>query len=235
MKIQQFFSKILTQMNLTVLKGDLRKEVLEMGAKELPSELIQNAKLLKNREEALNYIPKGGVIVEVGVAYGEFSSKMLAIIHPTKFIAIDAFGKLPITTNNGLRGLDEEQISEHYKFYKDKFKSQINMGLLETKRGYSWDKIAELEDGTVDYFYIDADHSYESVKKDINALKNKLKSDGIIQFNDYTCLDIYSLEPYGVYRAVNDFLIEENFEILYLCFEKFGFYDIVVKRKINSI
>ena len=57
---------------------------------------------------------------------------------------------------------------------------------------------------------------------------------GIIKVNDYTCIDIYSLQPYGVSKAVNEFLIEEDFEILFLCFEKFGFYDVVVKKR-NSL
>ena len=43
----------------------------------------------------------------------------------------------------------------------------------------------KFEDGTYDFVYIDADHSYESVKKDIELYLPKLKKGGIIGGHDY--------------------------------------------------
>lgn len=231
MSLKQIIKVILKKVNITLLRGDVRGEVLNMYGEQLPDELIKNARLKKSREDVLHDIPKGGVVVEVGVAYGEFTDKILDVIKPSKFIAIDAFGQLPIVANQGDKDLDDIQTSQHYKYYQSKYLNNINEGNFEMMRGYSWEEIDKLPDNSVDYIYVDADHSYNSVIKDIEALKNKVKQDGIIQFNDYTCFDIYSLQPYGVYKAVNEFLIRENYEILYLCFEKFGFYDVVVKKK----
>lgn len=223
---------LLLKLNITVLRGNPRKALLESKAPELPEHLLENSKVVASREAVLKYLPKGGTAVEVGVAYGEFSDKIIATLQPEKFIAIDAFGKLPIQANEGDKPLDDLNASEHYRFYKNKFKNEIESGKVRMIRGYSWDGINELPDASVDYFYIDADHSYNSVVKDIAAAKKKLKPGGLIQFNDYTCVDIYDLQAYGVYKAVNEFLIAENFEIIYLCLEKYGFHDLVVRKKI---
>jgi hypothetical protein len=226
-KILKFLFK---KLDITLLKGDIRKELRFMGGEELPDKLLENARVVSSREKVLKYLPVNGVCIEVGVAYGEFSERIINELKPIKFIAIDAFGSLPIITNEGNRELDSIENSEHFKFYKEKFKEKISDGSLDMMRGYSWEMLEQLPDCIADYIYIDADHSYSSVVKDIEQAKKKLKPSGILQFNDYTCIDVYSIKPYGVYKAVNEFLIKDNFEIIYLCLHPFGFYDVVVKK-----
>jgi len=77
---------------------------------------------------------------------------------------------------------------------------------------------------------VDADHSYASVAKEIDALRSKMKSQGIVQFNDYTYFNHDAMEAYGVPRGVHEFMIAENYEMLYLCLHPQGFYDVVLRR-----
>ena len=57
----------------------------------------------------------------------------------------------------------------------------------------------EFDDFSVDSIFIDAGHSYESVKKDIECWYPKMKKNSIISGHDYT-------EGWpGVMKAVNEF------------------------------
>lgn len=60
----------------------------------------------------------------------------------------------------------------------------------ETAQGY--------DDKSLDFVFIDADHAYENVKRDINAWLPKIKSGGILAGHDY--ISTHS----GVKRAVDE-------------------------------
>ena len=49
----------------------------------------------------------------------------------------------------------------------------------------SWDAAVNFADESIDFVFIDADHSYESVKKDIEAWLPKIRKNGIISGHDY--------------------------------------------------
>jgi len=49
----------------------------------------------------------------------------------------------------------------------------------------SWDAANLFKDNSIDFVFIDADHSYESVTKDINSWLPKIKKGGIISGHDY--------------------------------------------------
>lgn len=52
-------------------------------------------------------------------------------------------------------------------------------------QGFSVDVAAKLPDHSLDFVYIDAKHSYEAVRQDIRAWRNKVKSGGWIGGHDY--------------------------------------------------
>ena len=93
----------------------------------------------------------------------------------------------------------------------------------------SWDCLDSLEDNTLDYIYIDAAHDYASVKRDISKAIKKIKDGGILQFNDYTCWDMYNCSFYGVIPAVNEMINENDCEVLAYCLSSDGFADIQPK------
>ena len=51
--------------------------------------------------------------------------------------------------------------------------------------GDSFDRIKEFEDQSIDFAFVDANHTYEYVKKDIQALLPKMKPNGIIAGHDF--------------------------------------------------
>ena len=58
-------------------------------------------------------------------------------------------------------------------------------------------------DESIDFLFIDADHSYEAVKKDLELWYPKVKHGGVISGHDYT-------EPCGVKMAVDAFFTFTN-------------------------
>jgi predicted O-methyltransferase YrrM len=58
-------------------------------------------------------------------------------------------------------------------------------GFIKPIKSYSWEASKNFEDNSVDFVFIDADHEYESVVKDIDSWLPKVKKGGIISGHDY--------------------------------------------------
>ena len=74
-------------------------------------------------------------------------------------------------------------------------------------REYSFDAANKFDDNSVDFCYVDADHSYEGVTRDLEAWWPKIKSGCIFGGDDYT-----KGWP-GVQRAVHDFFTQRNIKV----------------------
>ena len=227
--IKQAIKRWLSGMGYTIIKTT-PEAVEKMIPTQLPANLFENSRVSNSREGVLQLLPKAGVIAEVGVAYGNFSALLLEWLTPQKFIAIDTFAftagcepwKQTILRDNGL---------SHRDYYEKRFQKEIESKLLEVHKGLSWEMLAELPDKSLDYLYLDAGHSYEEMVKDIEQVKKKIKDTGIIQFNDYVLFDAFAFIPYGVPKAVHEFMIAENYELLFLCLHQQFFCDVVVRKK----
>jgi hypothetical protein len=68
---------------------------------------------------------------------------------------------------------------------------------------------ALFEDGSVDFAFLDADHGYESVKRDLHAWFPKVKPRGLLAGHDYLNNDF----P-GVRRAVDEFFFDQQLPLL---------------------
>ena len=227
--IKKAVKQWLSKKGYTIIKTRL-EDVESMIPPQLPAHLFENSRVVNSREDVLQWLPKGGVIAEVGVAYGNFSALLLEQLQPDKFIAIDTFAFTAGNEPWKQTFLKDSSLS-HKDFYERKFQKEIENGKVEMHAGLSWEMLAALPDKSLDYLYLDAGHSYDEVVKDIEQVKKKIKDTGIIQFNDYTLFDAFAFIPYGVPKAVNEFMIAENYELLFLCMHQQFFCDVVVRRK----
>lgn len=78
-------------------------------------------------------------------------------------------------------------------------------------RGSSVEMARKYDDQYFDFVYLDADHSYESVKSDILAWRSKIKVGG------WLCGHDYNVFP-GVNKAVNELCTDVEFDIDYMWF-----------------
>ena len=74
-----------------------------------------------------------------------------------------------------------------------------NFNIIKKHKTTSKEFVKEIADGSLDFVYIDGDHSYDSCKEDINMWLPKIKQGGIIAGHDY--LEACFM---GVVNAVNE-------------------------------
>ena len=79
-------------------------------------------------------------------------------------------------------------------------------------RKFSMDAVRDFEDCSLDFVYIDANHSYKSVMEDIIEWSKKVKPGGIVAGHDY--VDHWSRgETYRVKPAVDDYAKKQGIEL----------------------
>jgi len=205
---------------------------LPLPVPELPADLVDGAILLRDREAVLPLLPRNAVICEVGVGVGSFSRKIMEICQPRRFIAIDNFkvheqpelwGK---PTSHWFGG------KTHGGFYRDSFAVEIGTGMMTVIEAESDAGIGELDDASVDVFYIDGDHSYEAVRRDLAAAALKVRPDGYLILNDYILVDhLGATIPYGVIYAAHEFMLQQNWGMQFFALQTSMFCDVVLRRK----
>jgi hypothetical protein len=72
------------------------------------------------------------------------------------------------------------------------------------------------------------------VRKDLSQAVKKIKKDGYIVCNDYTAYSPLENCKYGVNRAVNEFCLQHDYEIIFLGLHKWGYHDVAL-RQISSL
>lgn len=175
---------------------------------ELKMENLKNAKLLPDRVELLRKIPKGGIFIEIGVACGDFSKLIYEICEPSRLYCIDIWWN-----------------DVSYKATRDNLKEGIEKGIVKLMKGDSLDSLNEifsiLGGKSVDFVYIDAMHDYIHPKNELNICKDLVKDEGFIAGHDYVVLNVFEdpILQYGVVNAVNEFCVNENYEIVYMSME----------------
>lgn len=194
--------------------------------------------VLSTREELLPYLPKDAVGAEIGVAEGDFASAILAAAEPRELHLIDPWSHAE--TGSGLLQasmmLDDvrEAIENGVELdppppnpmgdailtkVVDRFESDPRVRL---HRQYSYKAAPTFEEGYFDFVYIDGNHNYEFVLRDLQDFASRLKPGGLLFGHDFFENDFARKENYGVIEAVLAFLKRSNFRFLMLTSEHFS-------------
>ena len=92
-------------------------------------------------------------------------------------------------------------------------------------------EMSRLPEALFDWIYIDGDHSFEGVSRDIREAKRLIGPDGFLIFNDYTVYSPLELAQYGVMRAVNDLCLDEDFELVMFALGFLGYHDVALRHR----
>jgi Methyltransferase domain len=190
---------------------------------------LDNPRLFAHREDLISSFRflEGGVIAEIGVADGCFSEFLLSQLRPKKLVAFDIFTMHEFTTEFAGR-TDVFSNMTQLEHYRRKFADCASQVVIEV--GMSQQNLAKYPNKSFDLIYIDGDHSYAGVKQDTNLAKIKLADDGIIVFNDYILYDYVNGVTYGVVRAVNELIVNEDWRVCGFSLNWGMFCDIAVRR-----
>lgn len=128
--------------------------------------------------------PTGSRFVEVGTYKGcSFSYLVVEAINSGKKFDIVAVDACPWPDV-------EPGFTTHMKPLEGNFRTLFG--------GDSFDRAKDFEDNSIDFLFIDANHEYPYVSKDIAAYLPKMKKGGVISGHDY------NLSHPGVIKAVNE-------------------------------
>jgi hypothetical protein len=187
-----------------------------LSAPMLQDSHVKNCRFVESRLKILEYLPKNSVVAEVGTQYGHFAEKILAIAKPKKLHLIDYnFDLFKAEISKKPKSLVQEGIEN---------------GTVELHEGDSSTILRSFPDEYFDWIYIDADHAYQGVCKDIQQGYTKIKAAGMMVFNDYTNWSVCEVMPYGVAKAVNEFCIANNWEIVFFAFQSLGYHDVAIRK-----
>jgi cephalosporin hydroxylase len=101
---------------------------------------------------------------------------------------------------------------------------------MEMLVGDSVASLALLPKQSADVVYLDSDHAYEHVVKELELAKTIVKSGGLIVLNDYTPFDQFRNMPYGVPAACNEFMLREGWEVAYFALHPQMFCDLTIRK-----
>jgi tetratricopeptide (TPR) repeat protein len=177
----------------------------------------------------LNKLGLIGVGAEVGVQEGNYSEHLLNHWKGRLLYSIDPWREF---SSQQYVDVANVQQSRHDDYYKGtirrlrRFQGRSIIWRLTSQQAA--DLIA---DQSLDFCYIDADHSYEGVRDDIRLWHPKVKAGGILGGHDYIQDGTHSFGVFGVRRAVTEFVTSEGAEFFVSGESEFAFPSWFVLKK----
>jgi len=136
----------------------------------------------ENRLMLLQRMPKDGVVAEIGVWEGGFSELILDVTQPKELHLIDPWSYQPDYKNTAFgKGEDGEKMEAKYQMVVEKFKDDSRVTI---HRKMSDDGLKSFPDAHFDWIYLDGNHNYDVVSKDLRLSARKVKNDGKIAGDD---------------------------------------------------
>jgi hypothetical protein len=179
--------------------------------------------MLKTREDyIIHHLPQNTDGAELGVFEGEFSRILKNSNKFQRLYLVDIFeGTMYSGDKNGNNGktidlnVPYQQLLEQYK----------NCSVVSVIKNTSSNFLNSLKDDSLDFVYIDADHSYTAVVNDLEISRSKVRKNGIISGHDYNKIHFA-----GVFNAVNEFINKYDLEAVFTEEDNLASYFIVNKK-----
>ena len=167
--------------------------------------------MLDSRDTMIReHLPKRAVVAEVGVDAGDNARTILEGAEPQELHLID---------------LDFSGLKRHG------IEPALREGFVRLHEKDSAAALASFPDEYFDWIYIDGDHSYPGVKRDIEEAKRAVKTDGLLVFNDYIIYSYVHLVRFGVVDAVNELCVAEDWEVRFFALSPWMYCDVALARR----
>jgi hypothetical protein len=171
---------------------------------------------MTGREKLPYLLERSGLIgAEIGVEEGLFSEYLLKTGLFDKFYSIDPWpNKFPGVFLNG-ENLVTSNNEDTYFLAVSKLEKYEASNII---RADSEHASKTFDDESLDFVFLDGDHTYEGVKLDLRCWYNKVKKGGIFSGHDYMdyIMDCGGgiTSHFGVKSAVDEFFAEIGIEVL---------------------
>jgi hypothetical protein len=143
----------------------------------------ENIKVIAHREQLGTWLNEQGMLgagAEIGVMHGGYSESVLKIWNGEKYYMVDLWGRQdPQVYRERTDDIDYEGK------YRDCVAIAERFPIVQIIRDYSVAAAGQVPDGSLDWVFIDANHSYRTVLEDMDAWFPKLKPGGVFAGHDY--------------------------------------------------
>ena len=141
---------------------------------------------------------------EVGLEKGKNVQTMFEVIPNLKLYGVDPYRQYPQYSSKA---------SIHFRHWDDDFLQGVKKQAQNRMEGknaiiiekFSEDAVKDIPDNSLDFVYIDGDHSYDCVMQDIILWGRKVRKGGIVSGHDYFYNNDRSGRNAKVTQAVNDY------------------------------
>jgi hypothetical protein len=160
----------------------------------------------RKRYWLLSMLPAQSVGAEIGVWRGDFAAAILAKTKPRVLHLIDPWRSATDPKMAGvLYDVPQAAMDEIAEAVRVRFERQTAAGTVVVHRATSVVAASSIADASLDWVYIDGDHSYAGVKTDLETYLPKVRRGGLLCGDDY---DAGGRFKGSVKRAVDEFVAE---------------------------
>lgn len=192
--------------------------VYEKDVINMINSLDENKLQVSSRDELprlLNDLKLFGKGVEIGVQSGFYSRQILLESKLETLYSVDPWIHFPSEEYVDIANISQE---EQNGLYLQTIKLLMRFKTRSVcMRLTSEDAANVFQKDFFDFVYIDANHSYEGCKRDINLWWSKLRSGGVFAGHDYVPDGLYDIgnkpTEFGVMAAVNEFITLNNLKL----------------------
>ena len=150
----------------------------------------------------LRVLGLNGEGVEIGVLTGYFSDVLLMYSSLRCLHSVDPWREFGDTVYHDIANTAQAEHDKKYAETRERLKKYGSRS--DILRMTSAEATKKIPDASLDFVFIDANHSYEACKEDIELWWPKMKSGGIFAGHDYVDGEFPS-GTFGVRRAVDEF------------------------------
>jgi hypothetical protein len=164
----------------------------------------------------IDLLPPRSVGCEIGVWKGELSAAFLRHVRPALLHLVDPWLFMPDKPRaiyGGREARSQADMDAIYEQVVRRFFDDQRRRRVVIHRETSANAALTIADASLDWAYIDGDHTYEAVRHDLGVYAAKLKPGGILCGDDYGSVGWWEG---GVKRAVDEFVAERQPDVLVL-------------------
>lgn len=180
-------------------------------------EKLRGAALLPYREDLIREMPTRGTVAELGVDRGDFSEKIFEISKPKVLFLVDVWSS-------------KRYSSREERAVRNRFEAEISSGQVEVCKESSLDFGVRQQPDSLDWVYIDTDHSFKTTLGELRALAPAVRPGGYICGHDFTWGNVRSGYRYGVVQAVATFMADNRWRLSHLSLESSSNWSFALQR-----
>lgn len=170
-----------------------------------------NLKGLKCRDELGEFLNQNGLLgvgLEVGSLSGEFARTIMSRWKGRQLIMLDPWCRQPSDVyKEPVNDTDWSSCMGSCEQLQREYRERIQL-----LRDYSPQAAAYFESGTLDFVYLDGNHSHEAVSADLRAWWPKVKNGGLFGGHDYRNDTVWP-QNCEVKRAVSEWCSEMGLQL----------------------